>query len=55
MATGGREDELRTTLLDYAGRVGEPHRADLEETEPRALVGIPIEIGDMTQSTANVG
>ncbi len=55
MATGGREDELRTTLLDYVGRVGEPHRADPQETEQRALVGIPIEIGDMTQPTANVG
>ena len=55
MATGGREDELRIALLDYVGRAVEPHGADLPEAAQRPLVGIPIEIGDMTQPTATVG
>ncbi len=55
MATGGRENELRTALLDYAGVVGEPLPAELPEAARPALVAVPMEIGGLTQPTSIVG
>jgi FlaA1/EpsC-like NDP-sugar epimerase len=60
MATGGREDELRIVLLDYAGGVIEPRAA--EATDPEALkapspalVAVPIETGDRPEPASIIG
>lgn len=56
MATGGREDELRIALLDYAGRAGEPQPADPPtETARQAFEAVPIEVGDRSQQPSIVG
>ena len=52
MATGGREDELRIALLDYAGRAGDPQRADSPEGARPVLRAVPIEIGERGQPAA---
>ena len=54
MATGGREDELRTALLDYAIGSGEPQPADLTSAVRRPLQAVPMEIGDLTQPASVV-
>jgi FlaA1/EpsC-like NDP-sugar epimerase len=51
MATGGREDELRTTLLNYAGGVNPdpvkaPETPEAVDARPPGLVTVPIETGD---------
>jgi FlaA1/EpsC-like NDP-sugar epimerase len=48
MATGGREEELRTALLDYVSRVREA-RPVPDGSYLAALPTVPIEIGDHTE------
>jgi FlaA1/EpsC-like NDP-sugar epimerase len=60
MATGGREDELRIALLDYAGGVKKTRAA--ETTEPEAIeaphpayVAVPIQSDDRPEPASIIG
>ena len=55
MATGGREDELRTALLDYTREEREPQPVDLADAVEPVPRAVPMEIGDRSQPASIVG
>ena len=55
LATGAREDELRTALLKYATKADEPQPDDLAETTASGLRAVPMAIGDRYQSASTAG
>jgi FlaA1/EpsC-like NDP-sugar epimerase len=55
IATGERESELRTTLLQYAGGAGEPQTDDRAEADQPAFRAIPIDAGEPAQPASIVG
>ena len=55
LATGGREEQLRTALVAYAISAGEPRQVELDaETAPARRV-VPIEIAEQPQPASIVG
>ena len=46
IATGGRESDLRTALLDFASRSNDGSEDEFEEPSTAGPVAIPIESGE---------
>jgi FlaA1/EpsC-like NDP-sugar epimerase len=55
MATGGRENELRTDLLAYAMRGWEPAPTDLADAARPVLRAVPMDIGDPSEPASVAG
>jgi FlaA1/EpsC-like NDP-sugar epimerase len=55
LATGGREEQLRTALVAYAISAGEPRQVELDAEVALARRVVPIEVAEQPQPASIVG
>jgi FlaA1/EpsC-like NDP-sugar epimerase len=55
LATGAREDELRSALLAYASEADHPKSDDVAQTTASGLRAVPMDLGDSYRPASIVG